>query len=997
MESREVSYVPGLYKIFDEILVNAADNKVRDKSMDEIKVTIDREIGDISVRNNGRGIPIELHEKEGIYIPEMIFGHLLTSSNYDDDQDKVTGGRNGYGAKLCNVYSTTFTLETADRNSGHKYKQTWTNNMSMMEQAKITSHKGDDFTKVTFHPDYKRFGMTGMDADFEALIKRRVYDMAGTCKDVKVFLNGEKIKVKGFKKYMEMYTKAIQKENMLDGTTTQVILTDNPHERWEIGFAVSDGSFQQVSFVNSIATTSGGTHVNYIADQITNKLLEIVKKKNKGGVILKNNQIRNHIFLFINCQIVNPAFTSQTKEQMTTKASQFGSKCTVSEKFLKDIAKTEAVNNIIHFAQQKADQVLKKTDGHKRTRMNNPKLTDANKAGTKDGHRCTLILTEGDSASLLALAGRAVVDPDLIGVFPLRGKLLNVRDASVDQISKNQEIQNIKQFMGLQHKKEYVDTRGLRYGHLMIMTDQDHDGSHIKGLLINFFECSFPSLLKIKDFLQVFITPIVKVWKGEPSRPRKLQSFFTMPEYEAWRQLPGNSRGWEHKYFKGLGTSSPSDAEIYFRDLDKHLKQFQVLRPGEPELIEKAFSKKKADERKEWLREFKPGTFLDMSAGDISYDDFINKELILFSMADNLRSIPSVIDGFKPGQRKVLYTCFRRNLRKDVKVVELAGSVAGLTAYAYGDTSLQQTIVGLAQNFVGSNNINCLEPSGNFGSRLQGGSDCASARYIYTRLSPFARRIFIQADEPLLLYNTDDGKTIEPETYIPILPMILVNGADGIGTGWSSSIPNYNPEEIVENLKARMQGTSKDDMKTMKPWFRGWTGDVEDLGDDRYRSTGFIQQTGDNEVEITELPVRMWTQEFKDKLEDIIKAEKVESYIKDYVEYNTPVKVHFIIKLEDKYMKAALEKGLEEQFKLSKSMATSNMVAFDSHGRIHKYASVLDIMEEFYHVRLRFYEQRKVCGGMSVSIFSADWYSNSCSMRCKRSGRNSAIRRASSR
>ena len=942
MESRDVSYVPGLYKIFDEILVNAADNKVRDKNMDEIKVTIDRETGDISVRNNGRGIPIELHEKEGIYIPEMIFGHLLTSSNYDDDQDKVTGGRNGYGAKLCNVYSTTFTLETADGNSGNKYKQTWTNNMSTMGKAKITSHKGDDFTKVTFHPDYERFGMTGMDADFEALIKRRVYDMAGTCKDVKVFLNGEKIKVKGFKKYMEMYTKAIQKDNMLDGTTTQVILTDNPHERWEIGFAVSDGSFQQVSFVNSIATTSGGTHVNYIADQITTKLLEVVKKKNKGGVALKNNQIRNHIFLFINCQIVNPAFTSQTKEQMTTKASQFGSKCSISEKFLKDIAKTEAVNNIIHFAQQKADQVLKKTDGHKRTRMNNPKLTDANKAGTKDGHRCTLILTEGDSASLLALAGRAVVDPDLIGVFPLRGKLLNVRDASIDQISKNQEIQNIKQFMGLQHKKEYTDTRGLRYGHLMIMTDQDHDGSHIKGLLINFFECSFPSLLKIKDFLQVFITPIVKVWKGEPSRPKKLQSFFTMPEYEAWRQLPGNSRGWEHKYFKGLGTSSPSDAEIYFRDLDKHLKQFQVLRPGEPELIEKAFSKKKADERKEWLREFKPGTFLDMSAGDISYDDFINKELILFSMADNLRSIPSVIDGFKPGQRKVLYTCFRRNLRKDVKVVELAGSVAGLTAYAYGDTSLQQTIVGLAQNFVGSNNINCLEPSGNFGSRLQGGSDCASARYIYTRLSPFARRIFIQADEPLLSYNTDDGKTIEPETYIPILPMILVNGADGIGTGWSSSIPNYNPEEIVDNLKARMQGTSKDDMKTMKPWFRGWTGDVEDLGDDRYRSTGFIQQTGDNEVEITELPVRMWTQEFKDKLEDIIKAEKVESYVKDYVEYNTPVKVHFIIKLEDKYMRAALAKGLEEQFKLSKSMATSNMVAFDSHGRIHKYASVLD-------------------------------------------------------
>lgn len=966
MESRDVAFVPGLYKIFDEILVNAADNRQRDMNMDEIKVTIDREKNEISVRNNGRGIPVEIHEKEGIYIPEMIFGHLLTSSNYDDQRDKVTGGRNGYGAKLCNVFSTEFILETADSRSGKKYKQTWTHNMSKMGSAKITPHKGDDYTKITFTPDLSKFGMDEMDKDFEGLVKRRVYDMAGTCKDVKIFLNGEKIKIRNFKKYMEMYTKAIKQEKppMEDGqplpADMQVILTDNPHERWEVGFAVSDGSFQQVSFVNSIATTSGGTHVNYIADQIVTKLLEVVKKKNPKGLQPKPAQIKSHLFIFVNCLIVNPAFTSQTKEQLTTKSSQFGSKCVLSDKFLKEIAKTEAVDNILHFAEKKADQVIKKTDGQRRTRMNNSKLTDANKAGTRDGHRCTLILTEGDSASLLALAGRAVVDPDLIGVFPLRGKLLNVRDASVDQITKNAEIQNIKKFMGLQHKKHYEDTKSLRYGHLMIMTDQDHDGSHIKGLLINFLEVSFPSLLKIPGFLKEFITPIVKVWKGDPKHPKRLQSFFTMPEYEAWKQTPGNERGWDHKYFKGLGTSSPSDAEVYFRDLDQHLKEFAIMQSEEKDLIDLAFSKKKADARKEWLRQFRPGTYLDMSTAEITYNDFVNKELILFSMADNQRSIPSVVDGFKPGQRKVLYTCFRRNLKKDVKVVELAGSVSGLTAYAYGETSLQQTIVGLAQTFVGSNNINCLEPSGNFGSRLQGGSDCASARYIYTRLSPFARRIFHATDEPLLTYNTDDGKTIEPEMYAPIVPMILINGADGIGTGWSSSIPNYSPEDVVENLKIRMEGSSKDDMKPMKPWFRSWQGETEDIGGDRYKFSGMIQQTGDNEIEITELPVRMWTQDFKDRLEEIIKAEKVPSFIKDYTEYNTPVKVHFIVKLEDKQMKVALEKGLEDAFKLSKTMATTNLVAFDGQGRITKYATVLDIMEEFYHIRMKFYEKRKV-------------------------------------
>lgn len=959
MEMRTVTFVPGLYKIFDEIVVNAADNKQRDKNMDAVKVTIDRENGEISVYNNGRGIPIEIHEKEKIYIPEMIFGHLLTSSNYDDNEAKVTGGRNGYGAKLCNVFSTSFTLETADSKTKKKYTQTWTDNMSKMGKASIVANKGDDYTKITFKPDFTRFNMRGIDDDFEALVKRRVYDLAGTSKGVKVWLDGEKIKVTNFKKYMEMYTKAIKRERGDEAANdTSDIITDNPDVRWEIGFAVSDGTFQQVSFVNSIATTSGGTHVNYIADQVCNKLLDIVKKKkNNKAAALKTSQIRNHIFLFVNCMIVNPAFTSQTKEQLTTKSSQFGSKCVVSDDFLKKIAKTEVVTNILHFAEQKADQILKKSDGSRRSRMDNPKLTDANKAGTKDGYKCTLILTEGDSAKGLAIAGRSVVSPDLFGVYPLRGKLLNVRDASIDQIAKNAEIQNIKNFIGLKHKTNYADCKSLRYGHIMIMTDQDHDGSHIKGLLINFLQVQYPSLLKIPEFLVEFITPIVKCYKGDPKKPKQSQTFFTMPEYEAWKEVHKAERGWEHKYYKGLGTSTTEEAQVYFRDLDKHLKEFHVMQDSEVDLIELAFSKKKADERKEWLRQFKPGTYLDHSDKLVSYTNFINKELILFSMADNLRSIPSVVDGLKPGQRKVLYTCFKRNLKKDMKVVELAGSISGLTAYQHGETSLQGTIVGLAQTFVGSNNVNCLEPSGNFGSRLQGGSDCASARYIYTRLSPFARKIFHAADEPLLTYNTDDEHTIEPEVYVPVVPMVLINGADGIGTGWSSSIPNYNPEDIVENLKLMMAG---EPMKSMTPWFRDFKGAVTQMASDRYKFSGIIRQSGDNEVEITELPVRMWTQDFKDKIVEIIKGEKQPSFIKDYDDYNTHKDVHFVIKMEDKHMKIALEEGLEEKFKLTKSIATSNLVAFDAEGRITKYANVEDILKEFYNIRIKFYEKRKV-------------------------------------
>ncbi|PHH86261.1 hypothetical protein CDD83_10488 [Cordyceps sp. RAO-2017] len=972
MEYRNITYVPGFYKIFDEILVNAADNKQRDASMTYMKVNIDREAGEISVENNGKGIPIVIHEKEKIYIPELIFGHLLAGSNFDDDEQKTVGGRNGYGAKLCNVFSNEFTLECQDSQHGKRYKQTWTQNMQKMHKAKITSSKSADFVRVTFKPDYDRFGMPeGISDDLEALLYRRVYDMAGTVRNVKVHLNGTQLKLKGFKSYCDLYAKSIASERSVEEggapTCTVEIDKDKGHPRWEVGFTVSDGTFQQVSFVNSIATTSGGTHVNYIADQITASLLKLLNKRQKGHS-LKQSHLRNHIFIFVNCLVNNPAFTSQTKEQLTTKTSQFGSKCVLGEEFLKKIAKSEAIENIMDFAQKKADKMLSKSDGSKRSRVSNAKLVEANLAGTRRGHECTLILTEGDSAKGLAVSGRAILDPDRIGVFPLRGKLLNVRDASIDQITKNQEIQNIKQFLGLKHKQNYTDTKNLRYGHLMVMADQDHDGSHIKGLLINFLLVQFPSLLQIPEFFREFITPIVKVWQGpDPKKPLRLKSFFTQPQYEEWK---GSHRAelsrWQSKYFKGLGTSTPEDAQVYFTNLDEHLKEFQVMKPNEAELFDLAFSKKKADARKEWLGNFVPGTFLDHSTKAITYTDFINKELILFSMADNMRSIPSVLDGLKPGQRKVIFACFKRNLTKDKKVVELAGYVSENSAYHHGEVSLQQTIIGLAQNFVGSNNVNCLEPSGNFGSRLAGGSDAASPRYTFTRLSPFARKVFSALDEPNLKHQYDDDKRIEPEVYAPVIPMVLVNGADGIGTGWSTSIPNYHPMDIVKNLKRRMGRLHEDDaeekpFETMTPWFRGWKGNPEIAAPDRYKFNGIAQlnEHNPNEVTITELPIRMWTDDFKAKLEKVISGVDGPSWIKDYKEFNDHQTVHFEIMVDEKHMGKVMEEGLLERFKLTKQVATSNLVAFDSNGQIRKYEKVEDILEEYFHYRMNMYTERK--------------------------------------
>jgi DNA topoisomerase II len=304
---------------------------------------------------------------------------------------------------------------------------------------------------------------------------------------------------------------------------------------------------------------------------------------------------------------------------------------------------------------------------------------------------------------------------------------------------------------------------------------------------------------------------------------------------------------------------------------------------------------------------------------------------------------------------------------KDKKVIELAGYVSEQTAYHHGEVSLQQTIVALAQTFVGSNNVNCLEPSGNFGSRLAGGSDAASARYIHTRLSPFARRVFHPLDEPNLEHNVEDGKKIEPKVYAPVIPMVLVNGADGIGTGWSTSIPNYHPTDIIKNIRRRMGRLDEKDgeeapFEPMIPWYRGWKGTAAPADVNRYQFNGIAYQDEKkpNEVVITELPIRMWTDDFKSRLEDIIRAEKTPSFIKDYKEFNDHNNVHFEIQMDEKHMKAALDEGLLEKFKLTKQVATSNLVAFDTRGMIRKYENVQEILEEFYVYRLDMYSQRKV-------------------------------------
>jgi DNA topoisomerase-2 len=946
MINRNVNVAPGLYKIFDEILVNAADNKVRDPTMNTLKVDIDIAERTVKVLNNGAGVPVEVHKTEGIYVPELIFGNLLTSSNYNDKEKKVTGGRNGYGAKLANIFSSRFIVETCDGKRKKRYRQVFEDNMTVKNEPDIKACKAtDNWTCITFRPDLQRFGMEDLEEDIVSLMRKRVYDMAGILgKGVKVYFNGEKLPVKDFQSYVEMY---------LGKDTPKTYAKVG--ERWEVCMAASDGQFNQISFANAICTTKGGTHVNYVADQAVKYLCETLSKKHKQAGI-KPFMVKNYLWVFVNCLVENPAFDSQTKDTLTLRASAFGSKCQLTDSFLKKLSGCGITDAILSFASFKANKELKKGDGAKRQRLIGiPKLDDANEAGGRNSKECTLILTEGDSAKSLAISGLSVVGRDKYGVFPLRGKLLNVRDASASQITGNAEINNIKQILGLQHGKVYDDVKSLRYGHLMVMTDQDHDGSHIKGLIMNFLHHFYPSLLKIPGFLIEFITPIIKVTKG-----KEAISFFTLPEYENWCEK-ADTKGWKVKYYKGLGTSTAAEAKEYFASISKHRKEFVWEGEDDGKSLEMAFSKKKVEERKDWLRSFVPGTFLDHEQDTISYSDFVHKELILFSRADLERSIPNIMDGLKPGQRKIMFACFKRNLKNDIKVAQLAGYVAEHSAYHHGENSLNSTIVGLAQNFAGSNNINTLVPQGQFGTRLQGGKDSASPRYIFTRLAQITRSIFHPGDDPLLNYLNEEGQTIEPEYYAPVLPLVLVNGAEGIGTGWSTSIPNYNPRDIVVNLMRMLDG---EECGPLQPWYSGFRGKIEESISTRglrsYTVSGIISQIDDTTLEITELPLKKWTQDYKEFLEELAKPEgKKEPFIIDYKEHHTDTSVHFVINMSPEKMKEALDAGLYAKFKLTSKLSITNMMLFDSTGTIKKYDGPEEIVKEFFDVRLEMYRMRK--------------------------------------
>lgn len=942
---KEIDYNPGLLRIFIEPLSNAIDNawrsKEHDVKMTKIRINISDE-GEVTIFNDGLSIAIEKN-KDGLYNPDFIFGKLLTSSNYNDDEKRLTSGRNGLGVKLTNIFSTSFKIKIVDPHTEQQYVQEWSENMSVRKEPKITKSKTKSgSTEITFTPDFSRFGLKNFTPDLKGAILKHIIDST-IITDLNVFYNDDKIPMKNIGDYVKMYS---------DDPDLKFITINVDDSKVAIAPSTE---FSAISFVNGVETREGGVHVDAWCEAIFRPLLD--KFNTKKGPSINIRDIKNFFRIFVFCTVPNPEFSSQEKTKLNAPAP----KTAVETKHINAIMKWDIAEKIKDLLRSKELNSLKKTE-KKRGFTKIEGLDSANLAGGKHSSECSLILTEGLSAKTYAVKGIETgvygkKGRDYNGIFPLRGKVLNTRNASIDSISKNREITDLIKALNLRHGVDYTDDKNfstLNYGKVIILTDADTDGIHIAGLLINFFHSMFPSLLKRDEsFVVSMKTPIIRIY----IRNEQI-SFYTLEEFSKY-QAKSKHIG-KIKYYKGLGTSN--DVEIK-ESFGKKMVEY-VVDEKTDDNMNKVFHTKFSDARKQWLEEYDNEdalTFIDKgTVSTVCISDFINGEMIKFSIDDCKRSIPNVMDGLKESHRKILYAAFLKNLKftgTTLKVAQLAGFVAEKTNYHHGEQCLFETITKMAHEFPGSNNIPLFFRDGQFGSRLAMGKDAASARYIFTKLDKLTRTIFREEDDPVLKYIVDDGDVVEPEFYVPIIPMILVNGVQGIGSGWSTNIPSYNPKDLVECIKIWIKNDKKGFMKQddgsmisllpeISPWFRGFKGDIEKVADNKYETRGLSRET-DTGILIEELPIGMATDKFKDHIEDLIEEKK----IKNYKNYSNSYKVNFEIEPGTEFE--------EDCLKLKTSVMTSNMVTFNSKNLLQKFTVVDEIIDYFCEVRLEYYVKRK--------------------------------------
>ena len=1006
-------YAPALKNLFQEILTNALDRQFRDEKMKKIEVWIDcAEAGGpgwIRIRNDGQGVPVVFDPERSAWKPTIAFSHFRSGTNFADDGVRWTAGRNGYGCKATNVFSAVFKICTADPRTALTFTQTFDTNMAHASEPVVRPLKTKKgFTDVSFLLDFPRLGGGDcMSADVRTMLEATTIDASAcTARRISLSLNGKVLEVKTLKDFASVFAPVqrcpTQGTLMASPTVALDVVKNEAHNvnLWEIcavASSVASSEDNCLGFVNSLQC-SQGTHINLGFSRITTAVEECMRTRlKKADFTLAASVVRRHVFLVVKLLVDSPEFSSQTKEKLTTPASRFDFKWQPSAAFMKQLAAMGVLTSIYEEVVDKELAAARRLMGSQPKTSGARRVVIADKydAATnvnKSGSRCSLLVTEGDSARALAVAGLAVVGRANFGIFALKGKPLNVRNATVECISKNKEVTTLINILGLTLHKVYTSLDGLSYKKLVIFSDQDPDGAHIGGLIINVIHALFPSILAVDpSYVQRFPTPLVRA-----TSKTAVHCFYASAHYEEWWRTmePSVQATYAVKYFKGLGTSTSALAREYFSAYKEHLVDI-VWNAASDALMVQMFQTDNAAARRALLTShFNPDSYVDYTAPSVTLHDFIHKEVLPYSNYSNERNIPNVLDGLKPVQRKALFTLLSKNVTSDVKVAQVAAQIASCTMYHHGEQSLVEAVIGMAQDHVGISNINLFRPEGQFGSRLDPPSVHSAARYIFTGLDSVTRALFPKLDDDVLVYKEDEGLSIEPVVFAPVIPMALVNGAFGIGTGWATSVPMYNPDDLIRLCRLFASGDGAGVVvgaAALTPWYCGFRGTIEFLeakGVFRTRGCMTVSEDG-SRIHITELPVGVWTHSFVEDLEKLINAGVVRGgsggggkdkdidvkkrkrsnssgagIVTSIEKLWTDSTVDMVLHCDKEKVCALMSEGLAASplwavLGMQNEIRTSNMHLHGEDGKLRHYESVAGIVHEHATFRLAMYGRRK--------------------------------------
>ena len=1055
---KNVRYNIGLFNIVREIISNSIDNVWRSKEespdnlVKKICIYVKKETGEISVWNDGYCIPVHKENytytdartnktiNENMYPAEIYFGDMFSGTNYDDTKSRKTSGRNGMGAKATNVFSKEFKVEHSNPEDKKIFTQTYKNNGTERSVPEIKSYKlKTGYTQISFTPDYEYFKYPGnslsgeedeihygIDENFIQLLKLYAHEVSmiteGLC--VKFFVddNETNIKISSLERYVRLFYPSIEEHKLFcivsPHTNDECVLVETDPPDIEEQETIS-----HISFVNGIRTKDGGVHVNAWKDTFISAFVKSFNQRKlpneKIQLKVSAKQVYPYLQLFIRCEADRPKFSSQTKDELTEIFDEHGNSVNytifdskkkkdkdewnlVMENSIKKMMKWNFILLLEEKLLSRIDRSLSRDESNQK-RISDNRYYHANEAGPKgkNAEECVLHITEGLSAGALVVRGTT---RDKNGALAVRGKFLNIQNASTRDINSNEEIKLIKNVLNLKRGVDYSldeNFKTLNYGKVCIMTDADDDGIHIRGLLINYFYKEYPYLIE-RGYIISLSTAVVVVFFKNAKTDKKL--FFSNPEFKKWFNDCSEAERdkiKDVKYYKGLGSIRPDDALECF-DNPKIVNYF--LQGTEEELMDIGFNNKSSDKRKVWiLRSLKSTSpkeeeiiispeenFIENAKtadsvvddenyiyeGPLSISNFVDKQLIIYHRMALRRSLPGIWDGFKECQRKIFYAIRLRNYKKTLDLEKIMGAVKEITGYKHGGAALLETITKMAQGFVGRNNIPLFVNDGEFGTRsgVKGpGGDHAASRYISTMEEDVSRCVFSSLDDDLLVRLYEDNDLVEYDFYMPVVPMLLINGSEGIGCGWSTTIPNYNPLDLVEWIREWINGNEKE-LEKLKPWYRGFKGDISLIKDKitdeviAWSSRGILEkgETG-NAWHIRELPVGVWTkQPFEEWLTYLYdgtmpkdKKWKKSSggYIKKILDYSGANHVHYEIEPSKDFipdMDTPSNLGI-----MQSRESLKNMIAIDEHNYPHRFSSPEEYMYIFCPKRLEYYEKRK--------------------------------------